>query len=88
MNNKGYTLISRSKILGRDWLPIKRTSLRPSLIRSATLSPFLSSKAFVATVVPILMLNIYEVGIFSARGRSTLRTSESIRLIPSVGASW
>ena len=43
--------ILRSKILGRDWLPINRRSLNPFVIRSACLWPLRSRSAFVATVV-------------------------------------
>ncbi len=45
----------RSKIFGRDWLPMRRRSRKPRVISSACLWPLRSRSAFVATVVDSLM---------------------------------
>jgi hypothetical protein len=74
-------------MLGLDWLPISRQSLRPYEISRHTGSPFLSRSALVATVVPIRIDLIYSVGIGSPLFNSILVTEERIRLMPSVGAS-
>ena len=52
--------LTRSNKLGLAWFPICRRSLNPFVIASAILVPFLSSRAFVATVVPILIHSIWD----------------------------
>lgn len=61
-------LISKSKILGRDWLPILSRSLKPRVTTSALLSPSRSRRALVATVVPIRMKRIRDVSRGLSRG--------------------
>ena len=53
-------------MLGLAWLPIFSRSRKPLVVSSAHLSPRRSSKALVATVVPILIAAILLV----SRGRS------------------
>lgn len=56
-------------ILGLAWFPINSSSLKPLLITSAILAPFLSSSAFVATVVPILIDSMSEEFTFPSLSR-------------------
>src|SRR5215469_6432818 len=48
----------RAKILGRAWYPISSASRNPSLTINSAGSPLRSSSALVATVVPILTLEM------------------------------
>ena len=61
--------------------------MKPFVIKRATLSPFLSNRAFVATVVPIRIELICFVGILSYLFNFTSNFELIILLIPSVGAS-
>ena len=61
-------LISRSNILGRDWFPMNCRSANPFVVTKATLCPFLSSNAFVATVVPMRIESMRVVSTRDARG--------------------
>ena len=70
--------IERSNNEGLDWLPISRRSLKPEVITKAVVAPFLSSKAFVAIVVPSRILSIFLIGIASSL------SNFKIRLIPSI----
>lgn len=51
-------LRTKSKMAGLAWLPMWSRSLNPLVMRSPVGSPFRSSRAFVATVVPILIDSI------------------------------
>ena len=59
-------LISRSKMRGRDWLPMARRSRNPEVTTRAQRSPLRSKSALVATVVPMRMERMRE----GSRGRS------------------
>ena len=63
------------------------TSFSPRLTNNAIFSPFRSSKAFVATVVPILIHSMLEASIFWSRGKDfPVSCSKTLR-IPSVCSS-
>jgi len=79
--------MARSKMFGLLWFPIAKQSLKPFVTTMAMSSPFLSSKALVATVVPILILSIFEVSNGSPRTISLPVNLERRRRIPSRGAS-
>ena len=55
----------KSKSFGLAWYPIRSKSRNPSVIRRSVRSPFRSSNAFVATVVPILTQSTSKSWIFS-----------------------
>ncbi len=65
--------LTKSNILGRDWLPICRRSLNPRVIKRAMCSPFLSKRALVATVVPIRIHSIMDESMSSSREMETLK---------------
>lgn len=65
--------LTKSNIFGLDWLPMCRRSLNPLVMTRAILTPFLSSRALVATVVPMRIHSILEVSRSSVWGIATPR---------------
>ena len=74
-------LIFKSNSNGLFWYPILNKSPKPLVINKSVLSPFLSRRAFVATVVPIFTDDILSTGILSSFFKFR------IFLIPAIAAS-
>ncbi|GMF03425.1 unnamed protein product [Ambrosiozyma monospora] len=73
----------KSKMLGLDWFPITKQSLKPLVVTRAQRAPFLSNKAFVATVVPNLKDSMFVVSNGSPLGILVLVNISSSLLTPS-----
>ena len=80
--NNNKLLQTRSKMFGRAWLPMYSKSRKPCVITSAVLSPFRSSSALVATVVPIRIQSSWLVssGSFAGRGVPVSYVQEKLKL--------
>ncbi len=75
------SVIARSNRRGRAWLPMRNASAKPRFTTSSVRSPLRSSKALVATVVPIFTVSTTPVGIGASSGMP------STVLMPAIAAS-
>jgi hypothetical protein len=84
-NSVSGLLMLRSNNFGLVWSPMRSRSLNPFVTTKAHFVEFLSSKAFVATVVPILIDEMLLVSIFWPRGIDAPVACSRIWRIPSEG---